>query len=67
MRTPVANVDTAWLRMDDPTNLMVVTGLMVLDEPVSFDGARRMLERSLLRFSRFRQRIVDPPGGVGTP
>jgi diacylglycerol O-acyltransferase len=67
MRTPVANVDAAWLRMDDPTNLMVVTGLMVLGHPVSFDGACRMLERSLLRFSRFRQRIVEPPGGVGTP
>lgn len=67
MRVPLANVDAAWLRMDDPTNLMVVTGLMVLDQPVSFGAVRRMLERSFLQFPRFRQRIVEPAGAVGTP
>ena len=38
MRTPVANVDAAWLHMDHPTNLMVVTGLMVLDAPMSISA-----------------------------
>ena len=59
-RTPLADVDSAWLRMDDPTNLMVVTGR---------HGVRRSPSRSrrsatssstrLLKFPRFRQRVVD--------
>ena len=67
MRTPVANVDAAWLRMDDPTNLMVVTGVLVLDRPVTIRLVRQVIETRLLRFERFTQRIVEPPGGVGTP
>jgi WS/DGAT/MGAT family acyltransferase len=61
--TPLANVDSAWLRMDDPTNLMVVTGVLTLDEPVSADRLRDVIEQRLLRFPRFRQRV----GGAGTP
>ena len=34
------NVDASWLRMDDPTNLMVVTGVLVLDAPVPVDRIR---------------------------
>jgi len=68
LHTPVANVDAAWLRMDDPTNLMVVTGVMVLDAPVPMARMRKMLESRLLKFPRFSQRIVeDQPLGVGTP
>ena len=67
MRTPVASVDSSWLRMDDPTNLMVVTGVMVLDQPVGFEAVRDMLDTHLLTWPRFRQRTVEPPGGVGTP
>ena len=67
MRTPVDSVDSSWLRMDDPTNLMVVTGVMVLDEPVAFEAVRDMLDTHLLTWPRFRQRIVEPTGGVGTP
>ena len=39
-RTPLADVDSAWLRMDDPTNLMVVTGVMVTDTPLTFEEVR---------------------------
>jgi WS/DGAT/MGAT family acyltransferase len=58
-RTPLADVDSAWLRMDDATNLMVVTGVMVYDEPVPFDAVRDIVVNRLLKFSRFRQRVVD--------
>jgi WS/DGAT/MGAT family acyltransferase len=58
--TPLANVDSAWLRMDDPTNLMVVTGLLVLDAPVDFSQVREVIETRLLRFPRFRQRVSEP-------
>jgi len=61
------NVDASWFRMDDPTNLMVVTGVLVLDAPVPVARIRELLEKRLLRFHRFRCRVVPPVGGVGLP
>ncbi len=58
-RTPLADVDSAWLRMDDPTNLMVVTGVMVTDAPLTFEEVRDVVMARLLKFRRFRQRVVD--------
>jgi WS/DGAT/MGAT family acyltransferase len=65
VRVPLSKVDTAWLRMDDPTNLMMITGIIVLGAPVDYDRLRATVERDLLRFRRFRQRIVRSwrPGG----
>lgn len=67
MRTPLANVDASWLRMDEPANPMVVTGVLMLERPVSLRRLRELLEQRLLRFDRFRQRIVRPFAGVGLP
>jgi WS/DGAT/MGAT family acyltransferase len=53
--------------MDDPTNLMVVTGVLVLDEPVPLERVEELLRRRLLRFPRFSERVVHPLAGVGTP
>jgi hypothetical protein len=53
MRTPLANVDATWHRMDEPANHMVVTGVLIFDEPVSRKHLRALLERRLLRFMRF--------------
>jgi diacylglycerol O-acyltransferase / wax synthase len=65
MRTPLANVDAAWHRMEEPANHMVVTGVLVFDEPIPMKKLRGLLEKRLLRFARFRQRVVEPFGGVG--
>jgi diacylglycerol O-acyltransferase / wax synthase len=67
VRTPVANVDSAWLRMDEATNRMVVTGLLVLDRPVPMANIRRVIEERLLRFPRFTERIVDAGGAADGP
>ena len=64
VRTPLANVDAAWLRMDEPTNQMVVTGVLILETPVTAQGVRSLLQRRLLLFDRFRQRIVRPLAGL---
>jgi diacylglycerol O-acyltransferase / wax synthase len=58
--TPLDAVDTAWLHMEDPTNLMMVTGIYVFDRPLDFarlkDTARfRMAER----FPRLTHRVVE--------
>jgi WS/DGAT/MGAT family acyltransferase len=51
--------------MEESVNRMVVAGVLVFDRPVSMKQIRGLLERRLLRFSRFRQRVVVPFGGVG--
>jgi diacylglycerol O-acyltransferase len=67
VRTPFRNVDASWLRMDDPVNLMVVTGVLVLDAPVALARLRELVEKRLLRFRRFTSRVVPPFAGVGLP
>ena len=62
MRTPLSSVDAAWLRMDEPTNPMVVTGVLVLGRPVTLPRIRRLVQERLLRFRRFRQRVVGRVG-----
>ncbi len=55
---PFSNVDTAWLQMEDPTNLMMITGILLLDRPVDFARLRQTIEYRLLPLSRFRMRVV---------
>ena len=52
-------VDVAWLRMDHPTNLMVVNGLLSFEAPVDWSRLVDTVERRLLVFDRFRQRVVE--------
>ena len=59
---PLAPVDNAWLRMEDPTNLMMVTGVLIFDQPLSFERVRATIEHRLLCFERFRQRVVIESG-----
>src|SRR6266851_7937268 len=59
-RVPMASIDAAWLGMEDPTNLMMVTGVMALDGPVDLKRLRLMLDRRLKPFGRFHQVIVRP-------
>lgn len=63
LREPLSAVDHAWLRMDEPSNLMIINGVLVMDEPVAFDRLKAMMRRRLLPIPRFRQRIVQDPGG----
>jgi WS/DGAT/MGAT family acyltransferase len=65
--TRVSAIDSAWLRMEDPTNLMMVTGVLLFDGRLDQRRLRSVVEERLLAFPRFRQRIQEPPFGVGTP
>jgi len=60
-------VDSAWLHMEDPTNLMMITGVSLLDKPIDFERFRRTLEVRLLTLDRFTMRVVEPRIPVGTP
>jgi len=52
-------VDAAWLRMDRPTNLMMIVGVVVLDSRVDFRRFRAIIAERFLKFPRFRCRAVD--------
>lgn len=56
----LSNVDSAWLRMEDPTNLMTITALMTFDERLEFARLKSEIEDRLLPFDRFRQKVVQP-------
>src|SRR5713101_9333140 len=59
-RIPMASIDAAWLGMEDPTNLMMVTGVLALAGPVDRKRLRLLLDRRLRPFRRFHQKVVRP-------
>jgi diacylglycerol O-acyltransferase / wax synthase len=60
MSAHLSSADTAWLRMDRPTNLMVITSVLLFDEPVDIERIREIYRQRLVgRFPRFRQRVVE--------
>jgi diacylglycerol O-acyltransferase len=52
-------VDTAWLRMDRPNNLMMICGVMVLRDRIALDRLTATIEERFLCFERFRRRPVE--------
>jgi diacylglycerol O-acyltransferase / wax synthase len=63
-REPMAKVDTAWLRMESPTNLMMITGVMMFEKRLDIRRFRKLVRERFLAFRRFRQRAVDTPTGA---
>src|SRR5260370_36429956 len=55
---PMSSIDAAWLGMEDPTNLMMVTGVMALDGRVDIKRLRGLLDRRWAPFEVFNQRVV---------
>lgn len=64
---PLSSVDAAWLGMEDPTNLMMVSGILTFDEPIEFERLKHVLETRMLQFRRFRQRVIQPRLPVNMP
>jgi len=62
-RESMSSVDVAWLRMDRPSNLMVICGVLLLRERVSVAALTSTLRSRFLRFARFRQRPVPTISG----
>ncbi|MBU6436590.1 MAG: wax ester/triacylglycerol synthase family O-acyltransferase [Betaproteobacteria bacterium] len=60
----MSRVDTAWLRMDSPENLMMIVGVWLLEPRVSIDAVRQRVEERLLKYRRFRQRVVEDAMGA---
>ena len=62
-RERMSPVDTAWLRMDSPGNLMMIVGIDVFDGPCDEPRLRKVLQEHLLPYLPFRARAVQDPAG----
>ncbi len=64
---PLSNVDAAWLRMEDRTNLMIITAVMSFHERIDYRRLKAVIEDRLLGYERFRQRVVESRLPLGRP
>ena len=60
----MTKVDTAWLRMDCDANLMMIIGVWQLKPGVKYAAVCERIENTLLRYDRFRQRVLEDAGGA---
>ena len=58
---PLSGVDIAWLRMDSPTNLMIINA-MIITEDMEFKDFKNTIINRFLRFPRFMTRPVQISG-----
>jgi WS/DGAT/MGAT family acyltransferase len=58
----MSSVDQAWLRMDRPTNLMMVVIVIALQSRMQPARLKQILVERFLAFPRFRQRVVREGG-----
>jgi diacylglycerol O-acyltransferase len=63
-REPMSRVDTAWLRMCRPTNPMMITGVLMFDEPMTLERLKQVIRKRFLAYPRFWQKAVDTPAGA---
>ena len=63
-REPMSRVDTAWLRMERPTNLMMITGVLMFETPMTLAKLRQVIRQRFLAYPRFGQKAVDTAAGA---
>jgi len=64
----MSHADAAWLHMDQPTNLMVITGVNWFEETPDWKRVREVVrDRFVAPFPRFRQRVVEGTPPVSGP
>ena len=54
----MSRVDTAWLRMDNDVNLMMIVGVWLLTPAITLAALRERVQGRLLKYDRFRQKAV---------
>ena len=60
----MSRVDTAWLRMDNEVNLMMIVGVWLLQPALDYDELCVRVAAKLLRYDRFRQKVVQDAMGA---
>jgi WS/DGAT/MGAT family acyltransferase len=62
-RERMSSVDTAWLRMDSPGNLMMIVGVYEFEGRIDFARLRELVQSRFVTHRRFRSRIVQDATG----
>ena len=60
----MSRVDTAWLRMDNEANLMMIVGVWLIEPQLSLADLRERVGTALLQYGRFRQKVVEDALGA---
>lgn len=60
----MSKVDTAWLRMDCPSNLMLINGVWAVSPGITLAQLRDRAAQRLTQYPRFRQRVVQDAAGA---
>lgn len=60
----MTKVDTAWLRMDSESNLMMIVGVWTLKPGIKYEDLCQRVQERLLKYNRFRQRVVEDTAGA---
>ena len=63
-RESMSRVDTAWLRMERPTNLMMITGVLMFETPMALAKLKQVIRQRFLAYPRFGQKAVDTAAGA---
>jgi diacylglycerol O-acyltransferase / wax synthase len=60
----MSRVDTAWLRMDNDVNLMMIVGVWLLTPAIGIGALRERIEDKLLKYERFRHKVLADAMGA---
>lgn len=60
----MSKVDTAWLRMDSQSNLMMINGVWTLSPGITWEALCERVQQRLLQYPRFHQRVVEDAAGA---
>jgi diacylglycerol O-acyltransferase len=60
----MSRVDTAWLRMDNDVNLMMIVGVWLLEPGITRAALEERITDKLLKYERFRQKVVQDAMGA---
>ncbi len=55
--TAMSAVDRSWLRMESAENPMMISAVLIFEQPLSVSLLKRILDERFLTFRRFRQRV----------
>jgi diacylglycerol O-acyltransferase len=60
----MSRVDTAWLRMDNDVNLMMIVGVWRIQPGIAYGALCERVQAKLLKYSRFQQKVVEDAMGA---
>jgi diacylglycerol O-acyltransferase / wax synthase len=63
----MTQADNFWYSMDDPVNLMIITGFWEFESTLDYNRLFATLEATLTSFPRFKQKVVPAASGLGLP